>query len=1440
MLPFEDKLPFENLPFETEEDNSPYGQYVAELQKRKGTQKIPTSPGDVSYYDEEPLSQEDWQKEQDKKLLKRMGESAIGVPDAALSFALKLPAQAAAALTPLYGAIRGLPKGETTESMMARVMQGPAWTDPKTEQGEKYLGKVGEALQPFGLSPYANMGQLAARSGARGAIKKTPVAPEVKTIPKKIEEIPAKIDEPLLPFENPIQQELPFSSSVEEIRAHQLVNEPTGDMFNDLYQQQKSFDPYQEQLQKQADAERMSLERVAEEGRKQQEIDNAFIERQRQLFDEEQTAKQEAILDRLETKIEEPLRQERNVPRSELGAIDIQTVQEAITKFKNNLNNAGDVLHSFKGAFNEEEMTYIKDQLTDPKSRTTVVLISPNDYHKLAAQRYPHDSKTIQTLDRQQSIREGLNSEQGLTQIPQLFIDTDAETGVASVVGHEGRHRMDVFKEKGIDLVPVAIRDFAIRWGENPYRPKWIRPENIKNSNLLDQPFPEILTQQENKPSYLSSQRGGIDIKSIGEAFQKVAKLNKDSPELEPAKAERAKDVKREAVYNSIPGLDAFRPIWDNPEKVVAAATEPNAAKLDLSPIQLKTAKTVKPGMRTVRVSSNNPAVGFVQQATSHVRTWADAQTRKFLTNPEGAAHRWENLSKDEQVQVAALLKQGSDEIRDFTVAELTEAGYNQKQIDAVQAWYKAKDYLYDFANEQLTSVEKEGFPKRPGWMPGVFEGDFWSLVLEDDKVVGYVGTNTKAGYNSIVKDLQKENPNLVITPMKKKGLEGNFRRSDLAAGMADIMSMLAKNDPRFADVQARIQEITKDRAHAWLGAELHTRNKKGIFGTQGNKPWEKDAHKSAQELMRAAFKVWEEETLSYAMLPKTTEITALVNNPEVMAAWPRAIDYINDYMYTAVGSHVGRTGQILNNTVDLVTEAVSFNQLGPTAIRGTVNQYTKRMGQLTQGFGNIVYTGMQWLQPFQTALPEFYRAGKTADILAAEFKGIQMSAKLIEYKMAESQGKLAKWLRSKMGDKVKFTPDEVEIYKFMEDKGLFTFSEYDDVSKTTQSKAGRYVDTAIDFNRNQLGERPTRPLVFLVITDLLRRHETIPEAEILPTAYELTMFAMDDYHPWERPLMYQKMGVLGQLAGNLKQYLHGRVNQTAQWVKESPKKPQMLLTGLVAMSVLQGYKGAPGYDEFDSLVKYLTGKFGNKQVSIADIVSKNAPEWLQQETPMSFDKERATWDDYLAYGALSGATGINFSSRLGAAQLLPNTAVGAISPYAEKAVRFGEQAMDLGRNPKAAQNMGMELVPSSMKGLLEDYLNKNEAGEFTDKQGRLDYQRTPFDRSVKRLGLTSLDESKYKEKVYQGNQAKFDNESRRARLTGEAIMKFNQLGEKYMQSEEFVKLRNEYIDRGGDPTQLINSIIHGKMESRKTPKQRAEGTPSDVGSIRRFQYYND
>jgi len=1427
-------------------EDQEYLDYVTKQKSLSSRAQIPRFAGDTG--EEFPiLSREDWKKKKDEDFTKAGIEGLKGIGETALSLGT---GAVAPFLAPAHMGLDRLLGGKKD---YADALDTFTYT-PRGEVGSKYVGSIGAALQALPpVGAYVNAPGMIrqGRKAPKPVVEPKAIPPiqeEMPKVGKSIDDIPQEVKDqqsfynkqgeffdlesakpvdeaPINRGDLSLQEGLPFTDSVEAVREAQVRGQPQRDMFVEEGQLQRSFDPYQENLRKQADQERMDLERVAEEARKQQEIDDAFTQRQQDLFQEEQMRKQDTVSNRLD-EIEQTMRtQERasTYRRNELGAIDMEAVSSAIKAFKEGRGLPGEVLHSFRGAFTDNEFAKIYTALNDPKSKDTIALMSPQQFHALAAGRRPHEI-TEWGPKLYPSIKEGLASKDGLWDIPYLRIAKDGQ-----VEAHEGRHRMDVFKETGVELVPVRLH--GLRWGTDvlPDRlysqdSKLVSPE-VKRA--FSQPFPEILTRKGNEPKYTmgSKQRGVIDLNAISEGISKFARLGKDAPEIVKATSDVATDVKKEVLYNSIPGLDAFRPIW-TPEKVIAAAAQPENFR-DLTSVEKQLAKTVKPGIRTVRVSSNNPLINLMGETYSKMFSAAEEMARTYITNNDGIGPVWQKLSNDEKMQIHKLLKQGDNEQRRFTTAELDEAGYTKEQQLFMAKFYDMDAAELTLWNEKRLAIGMDPVKERPGHFRSVFKGDYWALAMENDdkgvpRVVGFVGNNTKWGFNKVKEQMQKENPGITFTEMKRRGLGGSYRRTDLAQGMADIMDFMAKNDPRIAEIRDAIKQVTDQHADGWLGAAEHALKKKGIWGNEGNKPWSKDAYKAADEAMKAYFTSWEEAVLSHHHLEANATFTALDKNEAVRAAWPKALDYVNKYSKSMTGNYTSTLGVGLNNLLDWGTQALTFNQLGPTVTREGVNQFTKRMGQLTQGFLNPAYTAMQLIQPLSTAAPEMMRVGGMADASKSSLKGIEAGFK---------------YVRKALDPDFVVDADTTAMFAYAEDRGLLTFSEFDDVSKVTQGKVARTVDQAIDFNR-VAGEISTRPTVFFTFVDMLKDMGLAKE-EIFDTAYNLTQYSMTDYSPAERALMYRDLGVLGQLAGSLSQFKHSYVNQVSQWVGDSFKNPKTALVGLTMMATLAGYRGLPGYDDLDAIVKYLTNKFGDKQMSINDIIASNAPEWFNSETPWAFDQDNTTFGDYLGFGGLSGAAGVNLSSRLGSAQLLPESPAEAVSPYMGKAVQIGKAASELGTNPRAPTNIALNAAPSSVRGPLENKLATSESGMLINKEGQNEYQRTKDDIFWRKFGLTSLEESKNRDGVYQSSAKRLADEKRRSDISHEVNMKFNQIGEHYLKSPGFEKLREEYIKRGGDPVTLYKNAEKYKEESYKTGKQRAEGEANGFSGAQRYKYYN-
>lgn len=115
-------------------------------------------------------------------------------------------------------------------------------------------------------------------------------------------------------------------------------------------------------------------------------------------------------------------------------------------------------LPEFKGVFSKDALDAVKKDAVAGDNKVRIVMMSPDDYNKLAfprEQTYKDLSPAaIKVLgeEKRGPIRKVIESGKGLDEIPFLGVQGN------KVVGHEGRHRMDVFKERGIKLIPVRIK----------------------------------------------------------------------------------------------------------------------------------------------------------------------------------------------------------------------------------------------------------------------------------------------------------------------------------------------------------------------------------------------------------------------------------------------------------------------------------------------------------------------------------------------------------------------------------------------------------------------------------------------------------------------------------------------------------------------------------------------------------------------------------------------------------------------------------------------------------------------------------------------------------------------------------------------------------------------------------------------------------------------
>jgi hypothetical protein len=416
---------------------------------------------------------------------------------------------------------------------------------------------------------------------------------------------------------------------------------------------------------------------------------------------------------------------------------------------------------------------------------------------------------------------------------------------------------------------------------------------------------------------------------------------------------------------------------------------------------------------------------------------------------------------------------------------------------------------------------------------------------------------------------------------------------------------------------------------------------------------------------------------------------------------------------------------------------------------------------------------------------------------------------------------------RDYLGKKTEYNAVEKEMVNAARERGLFNFSEFQEVSAVTQSRASKEYDRVVDFNRT-LPERSTRPFVFFTAVDMLKK-AGYEGKQLYDAAYNITQSAMVDYHMSERPMMYQKAGVVGRLAGGLQSYKHAMLNQYARQYAEAKRgnwKP--LAYTMVAATTLAGVSGLPFYQEVDQLVQMITEDFFGGRKTIKELALSNAPEFIK-------------------IGAPSAGTGLNVQSRMSAADILPNSPLEAISPYAKVAGGIVESGYELAtkRDPLSAKNFAVSMSPSGpIKGLVRDALftdangtSYDKYGEIIDKGESVGGLRTEFDRKAAKFGAgQTVAEAQRSENNYVNKLREVANQKAQGEITAKLKRKYVQ---GILTEEDMAEASKKYVARKGDPQQLVNSLIQYAQTTPLTRKQRAEGVPGKtLSSIYRYQNY--
>jgi hypothetical protein len=824
-------------------------------------------------------------------------------------------------------------------------------------------------------------------------------------------------------------------------------------------------------------------------------------------------------------------------------------------------------------------------------------------------------------------------------------------------------------------------------------------------------------------------------------------------------------------------------------------------------------------GMNFQAIMTNSPALKFANTVFRDARTNAEKFSRDYITSKDtGLSSVWSKMTSNERVGVIEALFSADKHQFKLTKDVMDKLGLTERQRTFAESFYAADKALFDKGNTARTTLGLKPITERSGHFPGIFTGSYKTSVLgPDKKTLGVIATDTLWQNKAAQKYMQAKYPNAKFLEHKRASLAGTANRyySDIFSGMNDVLGVLAKEDPRFKEIQEVVSDAIRESNSKLFNFNVHELAKKGVFGSEGNRPW-LNPKRNADDAFKALVRYFEEGAMYHELQVPLKQVNDLVNNPD-MVHLPNTKNVLNNYVNKVTGDDLNVIGKIGNLALDTPFKLIGVGPAIPLKVSGAIKN---TMSQLFMGWGNYVFTLSQMIQPAQTGLPFMQLAAGRLGLSSVE------SAKSMGRGASDFMLMVTEEMTKK---KMDIIPEHMrEAYQYSKDRGMLEFSEMERAYQGTQSKLGRMKDKAAELNM-RVGEFSTRAPMMMAFTDLLVKGG-FDTKTALPIAENLTQFTMIDMHPMERPAVYSSMGVLGNFAGGLTTFKHGFASQQAKLIKEfvgiNPVgKAQARPIGLsvAAMIALAGVTGLPFYGELDTAYQYLTNKFGGEQKTIRESVLENLPEWLNS-------------------GAISAVTGLNVQGKFSSADMVPDSLAKAASPHLEAFSKIIEYAIDMaktGADAQSVRNFLLSISPAGpIKGTMENKVARDDENYLMGRDGLRAIQRT--DEEWKKRAITGLRpqrEAVERESVWAARQKQKADQDRLKEINKEykrAIV--NQT----LSQEKAAQLEAEYDQRGGDSNTLRKSANEQLvLDMVFSEKERLEGIPKTVQGVKKYNYYN-
>lgn len=1104
------------------------------------------------------------------------------------------------------------------------------------------------------------------------------------------------------------------------------------------------------QLARQAEEQKRMFEQQQEQARmmegeiRKQEQDQAYAQYQEQkrlAAAEEQAAKRDQVLKDLEEELrvereskgQQRKAQQRMVPRGQRGAIDIEGVKEAIDFFKQGLFEAQDVLKAFKGTFDDVEMQLAEKAMKSETSKDHIVLMSPDEFHSVAAMR--PQSLLTKGL-KHESIREGLKSKKGLSDIPYLLYDKNGK-----VISHEGRHRMDVFKEQGIDLVPVRIRGYDSR-----NLPEKLLPED----NLIRQGGGGITTPKPIRGP--QSQRGVIDLglpnPEKTKAIEGIIKSKLYAPEVKP-----------EAVIESAlaEGKDGSGSVNFSAGGTLEGAKRNSAL--------------ITGGVRIVQ--------RFKNIAEDMIRTNVFPVERSFR-----------KLKAIEVQDLAKVFKQEMFARQEFTAQELASIGLNENQLVAYTTMRDMFKRALADMNQSRVSRGLEPVTPQEAYLSSRWRGTFRRGIYDaKGRLKWYLAAETKKGLDSQTQALLKEFPDLVQGEHVDHVTNRGRYKTDSGELYTTMLDVLGRDDPSVQKIKDWHEAQVSLDAEGAYAQTKHFEKKANIRGFVGDRPGfnpKTEALAMFQEQINYA-----KNAHKWASLTKAgSELKTIFINEDLAKQQPKNIEYLKEYYRDQIGL----------GTMDLVNrmeDAISNTGVSVNAAKDFVNTVKSLWitQKLVASAGFVLSNVLQAtnMMPHLIDLQRTYK-GNPLTVPASLMAGISEGALMATGHLTGVPGKLLETAKYRPGDSV----FSAKAMKYAEDNSVIARSVYDESPiESSFSTLGRAIHVA--GKTVSVPEAYLRSITFMTYAHMLKMSGKFKnDLELFRVAEEKTNISMGDYRTGERAMIFSKLGTAGDAMNILQTYPINFYNQYSWATREAGRgNPLPVVTMLATHYAIAGMMGIPGFQDVDKLWNWTKDQLAEMNPDIWNKVKDVDLKGLALQTL----GERGL---YGSASVDSGIALTSRAAAPAGSEMLANPAQPYID-MGKQAASLGASALDPLDPQKASQaalNIAPVGLQGALEtGPLRDQTSVQRPegrvyGKATDLASREGvYMRSPEEEKLRAFGLRSQKEVFERDQAYKARQKELQAQTVARKLPDRV---YNEVRKGDLdKAREYMKL---YVELTGNP----------------------------------------